>query len=367
MQPARPIDLPRRTDPAVRLVGSSWRRLTGGSGVRDPQRRTLIACSGGADSSALAVLLAAAAGDHAPTSLVVAHIRHDLRPPEQTEPDEAAVGSLAEAIGVPFVRAEVAVRELEGNAEGNARRARYRALGVLARAAGCAYVATGHHADDQLESVLMAVVRGAGASGLRGVHESRAFGRLRVIRPMLGLTRAQCREVCARAGVEWREDQTNADAALLRGALRSRVVPALAEIRPSAADRATAMAALMADVAGLLEDRARALLGDALPRGDDSERTCSLTWPRERLRRERVVVLGEVVRTAAGVIAGRARRDSLSAASLTQIARMIRDSHVEPRTRILGPVEVIITAREFSVVRRQDPALDDQKSRSGVS
>lgn len=367
MQPARPIDLPRRTDPAVRVVGTAWRRLSGGAGVRDPRRRTVIACSGGADSSALAILLTAAAGSHASDILRIAHIRHDLRSPQQTVPDEDAVRTLAKALGVPFVHADVAVRDLEGNTEANARRARYRALGGLARTAQCAFIATGHHADDQLESVLMAVVRGTGASGLRGVHESRAMGRLRVIRPMLGLTRAQCRAVCTRAGVTWREDHTNADGTLLRGALRARVLPALAEIRPSAADRATAMAALMADIAGLLEDRARGLLGDALPRDDESRRTCSLTWPRERLRRERVVVLGEVVRTAAGVIAGRAGRDSLSSSSLTQVARMICDSHVEPRVRTLGPVEVVITAREFSVVRRRDPAAGDQNVNRGVS
>jgi tRNA(Ile)-lysidine synthase len=333
-------------------VAANWRRLTGGARVRDDARPTLLACSGGADSTALAILMAAAAGEHAAAALGLAHIQHDLRSTDQTGADEEQTRQLAERLGLRFFRADVAVKDLPGNIESAARRARYRALAAIARQNGFRFIATGHHADDQLESVLMAVVRGAGPSGLRGVHESRVMGRVTIIRPMLGLTRAQCRDVCVKAVVEWREDHTNQDQRLLRAALRARVVPSISDIRPGAATKAATMAGLMADLSGLVRDRARALLGDALPTADPQDRTASLLWPRDRLRREREVVLGELIRTASGIVNGPRGKDSLSAATLLQTARMIRDQNRTPREREIGPIVVRVTAREFLVSRR---------------
>ena len=158
----------RRSDPAVAEVVARWRRLTGGA-------RTLVACSGGADSVALLLMLRAATDD-----LVAGHVVHDLRPRDEALADRDAVRGLADACGVPFVSEEVRVPA--GNAEGMARTARYEALARMAQEHGCASVASAHHAGDQLEGVVMALVRGAGVRGLGGAQEIREILLLKLTR-----------------------------------------------------------------------------------------------------------------------------------------------------------------------------------------
>ncbi len=149
----------------------------GGPRGGDSHRRTVIACSGGADSSALVIALAAGLGVRARDVLVVGHVVHDLRSRGEALADRDAVRALAERLGLEFVEREVRVRgEWGGNLEALARRARYAALGEMAREAGCGFVATAHHADDQMESVLMALVRGAGLRGLAGIRVKRGLG-----------------------------------------------------------------------------------------------------------------------------------------------------------------------------------------------
>jgi tRNA(Ile)-lysidine synthase len=151
--------------------------------------------------------------------------------------------------------AQVRPKAQGGNAEATARRRRYRALARIARAQGCACIATGHHAHDQVETVLMALLRGAGPRGLAGMAPSRAVPGapdLRLIRPCLGLVRQDLQALCARCRWRWQEDATNADATRLRSALRTSVVPALLALRP-------AMVGGLADRAALLRSGARVI------------------------------------------------------------------------------------------------------------
>lgn len=213
-----------------------WRSLTGGRTVRDADRPTLLAVSGGADSSALALALAGRPG-----VVGLGHVVHDLRPPEQARADRHAVEQLGERVGLP-VWAE-AVRVPAGNAEGQARLVRYAALERMARGAGCAYVALGHQADDVLETMLAHLMRGAGPRGLRGPAPRRGLGEgLALVRPMLHVTRRQAEAICNAHGWAWVYDATNADPgepdAPLRAALRARVLPVLEELRPGSARRA---------------------------------------------------------------------------------------------------------------------------------
>ncbi|MBL8745089.1 MAG: tRNA lysidine(34) synthetase TilS, partial [Phycisphaerae bacterium] len=197
----------RRDDRFARRVALQWRRLIGSGGSR-----TLIACSGGADSTALLLALALASRE-----LVVGHVLHDLRARADAEADRDFVRVLADRLGLPFVEAEVRVAACPGNAESNARRERYRSLARLASAHNCLFVATAHHADDQFETMLMALTRGCGPGGLRGIAPSRVLPEsetdrvVTLIRPMLHVTRAEARAACASAGIAWREDRTNTD------------------------------------------------------------------------------------------------------------------------------------------------------------
>ena len=156
-------------DKAKRRIVRSWRELTGGSDVRDADRPTLLAVSGGADSSALGFALAGRPGVRA-----IGHVVHDLRPATETEADRVSVEHLGEQLGLPVHVERVSVPR--GNAEGNARTVRYEAVKHLAVASGCRYVASAHHADDVLETMLAHLIRGTGPRGLRGPAPQRRLG-----------------------------------------------------------------------------------------------------------------------------------------------------------------------------------------------
>jgi tRNA(Ile)-lysidine synthase TilS/MesJ len=297
---------------------------------------------------------------------------HDLRPPEQALADRDGVAAIAEALGLVFFERAV-VTDPADNAERSARDARYGALAAMAAEAGASFVATGHHADDQLESVVMGLVRGAGPDGVRGIASSRpirvgiwdesacpagpgtrarssaepcmgepgmAPQTVTLIRPCLGITRAEAERLCRDSGVAWRTDPTNADTTRLRAALRHGPLRDLAVIRPRAALRASASAELLRDAAGLVQDRAREVFG-----GD-------LAWPRAALRAERAIVLGAGLRAAAIRLTGGAHADRLTTALLTPAIGAIRDDSTDPRTFDWpGGLTLSVTAHAVTLAR----------------
>jgi tRNA(Ile)-lysidine synthase len=165
------------------------------------------AVSGGADSTALAVL-AVAAG----CTVDVVHVDHGLRPGSAAEAE--VVARTASRLGVTMrsVRVEVAPGP---NLEARARAARYAVLPPD--------VLTGHTADDQAETVLVNLLRGAAATGLAGIRPG-------VRRPLLGLRRADTVELCGLTGLSVVDDETNCDPRFVRNRVRHRVLPLLAEV-----------------------------------------------------------------------------------------------------------------------------------------
>lgn len=243
--------MPEDTATAQRRIIRSWRALTGGSAVRDDARPTLLAVSGGADSSALAIALAGKPGVSG-----IGHVVHDMRPPEQSEADCELVEQLGQKLSLPVHVERVHVPR--GNAEGNARTVRYEALAAIAQATGCRYVATGHHADDVLETMLAHLIRGTGPRGLRGPAPRRQLhDGITLVRPMLHATRAQAEAICKAHSWQWADDATNNDPgtpdAPLRAALRARVLPVLEELRPGAATRAARAAQAIREASRVVE------------------------------------------------------------------------------------------------------------------
>ena len=115
--------------------------------------------------------LAIALGTLDAPRVVLATVQHDLRPAELVHDDRAAVLRLGRLLGARVVSEHALVAD--GNAEHEARDARYRALSRFARREGCGWLATAHHGGDQLETVLLAMGRGASPAALLGIHESR--------------------------------------------------------------------------------------------------------------------------------------------------------------------------------------------------
>lgn len=180
-----------------------------------------VAVSGGSDSVALLHLMAAAGGRvHAVT------VNHDLR--DEAADEARFVAGLCAAIGVPH---DVLVWDhgvLAGNLPDAARRARYGLMAEWAVRQDIARVVLGHTADDQAETVLMGLARGAGLDGLCGMRASWVQGGVQFERPLLAVTRADLRGFLTRSGVGWVDDPTNDDAQYQRVRARK----ALAVLRP---------------------------------------------------------------------------------------------------------------------------------------
>ncbi|GAB4386781.1 MAG: hypothetical protein Kow0022_16790 [Phycisphaerales bacterium] len=293
----------------------------------------LVACSGGADSAALVLALA----DRRPA---VAHVLHDLRPRAQAEADRDATRALAERFGLRFVEAEVCVAGLPGNLEALARRARYEALARLAREVGVGHVLTGHHADDQLETLLLRLCRGAGVNGLRGIAPRRMFEGIQIIRPMLGLRRAECEAFCARCGFAWRHDQTNDDLSFTRAAIRHRVLPVLTQIDPRALGNSERVAEHMRQAARHLRRQARAVIETA-----QASESC-LRWNRAALSDVDDWVLGEALRLASARLGGARGADRRGSRPVLACIRSIRRPSGEVRMIEWGRLRVVITRDE---------------------
>lgn len=288
--------------------------------------RLVVAVSGGADSVALLRALAAIAprrGRH--LTLAVAHVQHHLRQP-QGEEDAAFVAELAQSLDLPFLRADLDAAALrqQGNIEAAARHARYAALAEMARAFDAPFLATAHQADDQLETLLMRMLRGTSLSGLRGIAWRRRLrladhaAPIMLIRPMLGVSRADVRAHLRDLGQPWREDHTNADLSRLRARLRHDVLPVLHDLRPDAGAKAVTLAQQMAQACRVV-DLAIAAAADHVQREGATasfDRSDARTW-------SPLVLAGLLRRLLA--IAGVAA-DRLGTRCLEPIIRAIRDS-----------------------------------------
>lgn len=188
-------------------------------GAGSPDSAIVLAVSGGPDSCALLALwCAAAVAGELPRPKVVAHLDHGMRG-DQAQADAAWVHELASRLGVQFHGGRT---PLAGANEAEARTARYEFLVETARRFGCTWVATGHTADDQAETVLMRVLRGTSPDGLAGIPATREISPgMRVIRPMLGMRRAELLEYLAEVGIGPRHDPTNDNPRYVRGRLRA--------------------------------------------------------------------------------------------------------------------------------------------------
>jgi tRNA(Ile)-lysidine synthase len=192
----------------------------------DPGDLVLVACSGGADSLALATALAFEAPKLAlRTGAVV--VDHGLQEGSAEVAERAA--SLARSLGldpVEVVRVEVPATS-EG-VEAAARAVRYEALGAAADPHRARFVLLGHTLDDQAEQVLLGLTRGAGARSLAGMPRARD----RFLRPLLGVGREQTRASCRAEGLTWWDDPMNADPAYTRVRARRALVELERDLGP---------------------------------------------------------------------------------------------------------------------------------------
>jgi tRNA(Ile)-lysidine synthase len=184
----------------------------------------IVAVSGGADSTTLACLLAELAPLLGARLVGLAHLNHSLRP--AADADEGWCADLAVRLGLPFdarradIRNEARVRGT--SIEDAARTVRYGFLAEVAAARGATRIAVGHTRDDQAETVLLRLARGAGPGGLAGIFPRAG----QVIRPLLDVRRSDIEAWLRGRGQGWREDESNQDRVILRNAVRHDLLPA---------------------------------------------------------------------------------------------------------------------------------------------
>jgi len=189
----------------------------------------LVGVSGGADS----VALLAALRELAPAwklHLTVAHLNHGIRGPAAAA-DAAFVAAMARRWKLEFaggrINVPVQARRMGISLEMAGRKARYDFFAKAARAHHCEAVAAAHTADDQAETILLNLARGAGAAGLAGIPYIGRHGTLKVVRPLRDVNRKSIERFLESRHLAWREDATNADPAFLRNRVRHEVLPFL--------------------------------------------------------------------------------------------------------------------------------------------
>ncbi|HXC93899.1 MAG TPA: tRNA lysidine(34) synthetase TilS, partial [Geobacteraceae bacterium] len=194
-----------------------------------PGETVVVAFSGGADSTALLDILANLPGF--PLNLVAAHLNHMLRG-EESDGDERFVRAAADRYGVQveISRVDVAalVQERRLSLEEAGREARYGFFRQIAIKHSASAIVLGHHRDDQAETVLMRLVRGAGGSGLSGMRPRSG----NIVRPLLQLSREDIEAYLRKAGVIWREDGSNSDTRFIRNRIRHELLPLLETFNP---------------------------------------------------------------------------------------------------------------------------------------
>jgi tRNA(Ile)-lysidine synthase len=258
------------------------------SGLVEPGFRVLAMLSGGPDSVCLVHALHELIGAE---RLHVLHVNHGLR--AGADDEERFCVDFCERLGLALSIERVDWRAgpaasggpaaTSGNLEALAREARYAAAERVRSAEGLDLIATGHTATDQVETILYRLVSSPGRRALLGMKARREA----LIRPLLGVTRDQTRAYCVRAGLSWREDESNMDPGFARNRIRHRVLPELRLVHPAADSNVLATAAELTDESEFLEqavdEAIEAIAAGGHPPSVDSVQLASLPAPLRRL------------------------------------------------------------------------------------
>ncbi|MCE9619062.1 MAG: tRNA lysidine(34) synthetase TilS [Planctomycetes bacterium] len=281
-----------------------------------------VAASGGADSTALA-LVAKAIMRRGDWSMCLATVDHSLRAEAAMDADFAR--QLAHWLEVPCSVMKVRPGAGAGVAD-RARRHRYEALAKAAAQAGASAILTAHHAEDQLETMLLRLARGAGPKAIGGMRGKRKMkSGVLVLRPFLELSRKDLRALLKQVSLPWREDPTNADPTKPRARIRAGILPVLDSIHQGSAVRASRAARRLRESGRLLEKTAATVATGAGP------------WSRTKLRSCGPALLATRLQKLSPEANERELEDAVHA---------IRDRINKPRIFQLGKKSLSVTSRK---------------------
>lgn len=254
----------------------------------EPRARVVVAVSGGLDSCVL-LHLARFGGAELGHEWIVAHFDHRMRP--SSAGDARWVAGLARAWRLPV---EIGRAPTELASEEAAREARYEFLAEVRERTGASLVLTGHHADDQAETVLFRLLRGTGSKGLGGIPARRGAA---IVRPLIDVWRSELLDYARGVHLSWREDPTNRSAAYARNVIRHRILPVVERLVAPGARRALLR---LADVATEDEAAWESVLPGIMQPLDVRKSGRGLSLDRARLQELHPGVRARVLRALAG-------------------------------------------------------------------
>ena len=290
-------------------------------------RNIIVGVSGGGDSIALLLLCVAASMQQSSTfKVIVGHINHGLR--KEADEEQSHVESICDSLGIPCFTKKISVQAKNGSIAAGARDARYEALCGIARENNFSTIAVAHHADDQLETMLMALCRGSGARKLAGMASSRNLtDNIVLVRPLLHVEKKTLLDICTIASVGWCEDPTNTDQSTPRGRLRQEVIPVLRELWTSADRHAANGSTLLHAAIDVFES--------AIPTGT--------SWSRETLQQFPTSIVAAAMHNAIG--------NQATYETIESITRAIADDNTKPRSFVCSNgCTTNVTAHRVEVV-----------------
>ncbi len=349
------LPLGARRHPFVHEIENGLTRcgITPGDLPGGKKTRIIVGVSGGADSVALLLGLLAIHSRKSGARLqpIAVHVHHHLRP--SADADARFVHRLCKNLGIEFHLAHVYPGKLPGNKSANARRLRYQALAKHAVEIGAQFVAVAHQGDDQLETMIAALCRGAGLDGLAGMPWSRLLiESIQLIRPLLAARRMDCEQFCRAAGVKWCNDPTNTDTTKVRARLRRDVLPVLEELWPDAARRVTITAELIRTANAGLERELNRTFGSATLKA----------WLRTSLQLLPEPVIAAGLRRAA-IHSTPELGDELNQRHLMQAAAAIASTSRKPRQFVWpGGLCLTVSSKQVSILYDPDPRCASKES-----
>lgn len=309
-----------------------------------PDDCLIVGVSGGADSVALLDLLATLPCYS--FRLIVAHLNHLLRGPE-SDGDQLFVQQLAERYRLPCEIARTDVRELARtrriSLEEAGREARYAFFEELRQRHHAAAIAVAHHAEDQAETLLLRLVRGAGTGGLSAMAPRSGQG---VIRPLLGIRREELRIHLEERGITFREDSSNLDRSFLRNRIRHELLPLLESYNPAIAERLAATAGLLAEDQHVLEQTTQLIWQQQATSGNG---WTALT--RDYLQTQPLGIRLRLYRIAIAELTGDLRR--IERRHGLAVERLLQDGHTGGRVALPKGLTALLTSDHLLLLQRQ--------------
>ncbi len=308
----------------------------------------IVAVSGGPDSVALLHLLHRLSGEFG-VRLHVFHMDHGLRG-EASAADARYVRDLAGTLGLPVTVVALPPGELKamsGSLQANARARRYEEMRRLARQIGAQRAALGHNRDDQAETVLMRLLRGAGTAGLAGIPPVRLEEGLTYIRPLLGIPRREILLYCQEHELHFRLDASNERLEYLRNRIRLELLPYLErEYSPALSRHLAETAAILRDEDALLDSLAAEVLRRCRLPGEGA------ALQAEALLKEPVALVRRVLRLAAREVAGPAY--DLGFGPTGEILRLLAENSGTRQLHLPGGLALLAEYGTVRFLRRED-------------